>query len=143
MSQHIPLPCGQRSRSLKLSLKKLHLAFYSEIATRFMERISADEWQACRSKKLSSRLDHPGRNPYVERLIGTVRRECLDHVIILSEEHLRRILRAYFAYYHEARPHQSLARNSPVEREVELPSAGQVISIRQVGGLHHRYKRAA
>ena len=85
----------------------------------------------------------PWQNPYVERLIGTIRRECLDHVIILGEEHLRRILREYFRYYHEARPHQSLARNSPVPRGVERPSAGKVISIPHVGGLHHQYRRAA
>ena len=85
----------------------------------------------------------PWQNPYVERLIGTIRRECLDHVIILGEEHLRRILREYFRYYHEVRPHQSLARNSPVPREVEGSSAGKVRSIPQVGGLHHQYRRAA
>lgn len=85
----------------------------------------------------------PWQNPYAERLIGSIRRECLDHVIVLSEKHLRRILREYFRYYHEVRPHQSLERNSPVPREVELPSKGKVISIAQVGGLHHRYLRAA
>jgi hypothetical protein len=81
-------------------------------------------------------------NPYAERLIGTIRRECLDHVIVFSEGHLRQILREYFRYYHEVRPHQSLKRNSPVLREVELPSKGRVISIWQVGGLHHRYSGA-
>ena len=85
----------------------------------------------------------PWQNPYVERLIGTIRRECLDHVIIMSEEHLRRILGEYFDYYHEVRPHQSLARNSPIPREVEPSSAGKIISIAQVGGLHHCYRRAA
>ena len=85
----------------------------------------------------------PWQNPYVERLIGTIRRECLDHVIVLCEEHLRRILGEYIDYYHEARPHQSLGRNSPVPREVEGPAAGKVISIPHVGGLHHQYRRAA
>ena len=85
----------------------------------------------------------PWQNPYAERLIGTIRRECLDHMIVLSEEHLRRILREYFDYYHESRPHQALARNSPVPREVAPPSAGEVISIPQVGGLPSRYRRAA
>ncbi|CAN5483722.1 integrase core domain-containing protein [soil metagenome] len=85
----------------------------------------------------------PWQNPYAERLIGSVRRECLDLVIVLGEEHLRRILREYFRYYHEVRPHQSLKRNSPVPREVDLPANGGVISIPLVGGLHHRYLRAA
>jgi len=85
----------------------------------------------------------PFQNPYAERLIGSIRRECLDHLIIINEEHLRRSLRGYFDYYHHSRPHQSLERNSPTPREVELPSKGKVISIPQVGGLHHLYRRAA
>ena len=62
------------------------------------------------------------QNPYAERMIGSIRRECLDHVIVLSEGHLRRILREYFDYYHEVRPHQSLERNAPVPREIEPPA---------------------
>jgi putative transposase len=85
----------------------------------------------------------PFQNPYVERVIGSIRRECLDHLIIIGEDHLRRILREYFDYYHNSRPHQSLERNSPVLREIEPPSKGRVISIAEVGGLHHRYQRAA
>ena len=85
----------------------------------------------------------PWQSPYVERLIGTIRRECLDHCIVLNERHLRRILTEYFDYYHHARAHLSLAHNSPVARNVEPPDRGKVISIPQVGGLHHRYRRAA
>ena len=85
----------------------------------------------------------PWQNPYCERVIGSIRRECLDHVIVLNERHLCRILTEYFDYYHNSRPHLSLDRNSPSPREVEPPSQGKVISIRQVGGLHHRYSRAA
>ena len=85
----------------------------------------------------------PWQNPYAERLIGSIRRECLDHVIVLNERHLRRILRSYFAYYHEDRTHLSLDRNSPIPRKIELPEHGEVISIPKVGGLHHRYRRAA
>jgi putative transposase len=85
----------------------------------------------------------PFQNPYAERLIGSIRRECLDHLIIINEEHLRRILREYLDYYHHSRPHQSLERNSPTPREIELPPKGKVISIPQVGGLHHLYRRAA
>ncbi len=85
----------------------------------------------------------PWQNPYVERLIGSIRRECLSHVIVLNERHLRRILRSYFVYYHESRTHLSLTRNSPIAREVDPPENGKVIAIPQVGGLHHRYCRAA
>ena len=85
----------------------------------------------------------PWQNPYCERVIGSIRRECLDHVIVLNERHLCRILSEYFDYYHNSRPHLSLDRNSPTPRAVELPSQGKVISTAQVGGLHHRYSRAA
>jgi putative transposase len=85
----------------------------------------------------------PWQNPYTERLIGSIRRECLDHVIVFSEGHLRRILREHFGYYHEVRPHQSLERNAPVPREIEPPAKGKIISLPQVGGLHYRYLRAA
>jgi len=88
-------------------------------------------------------LRSPWQNPYVERLNGSIRRECLVHVIVLNETHLRRILTSYFAYYHEFRAHLSLGCNAPVPRRVEHPSEGKVIAIPQVGGLHHRYRRAA
>ena len=85
----------------------------------------------------------PWQNPYVERLIGSIRRQCLDHVIVLSAEHLRRLLASYFAYCHTSRPHLSLDRNAAIEREVEPPSKGQVVAVPQVGGLHHLCTRAA
>ncbi len=85
----------------------------------------------------------PWQNPFVERLIGSIRRDCLDHVIVLNERHLRRILTDYFHYYHHARAHLSLDRNSPVPREVEPPERGKVSSFPMVSGLHHRYRRAA
>jgi transposase InsO family protein len=85
----------------------------------------------------------PWQNPYCERVIGSIRRECVDHMIVLNEKHLHRVLTSYFEYYHEARPHLSLDRNAPLPREIEPPSEGEVISIPQVGGLHHRYTRSA
>ena len=78
----------------------------------------------------------PWQNAFVERVIGSIRRECLDHVIVLSEAHLGRILRAYLAYYNTARPHQSLDNNSPQPREVHPPDLGRVVSIpRSVGSI--------
>jgi putative transposase len=85
----------------------------------------------------------PWQNPFAERLIGSIRRECLDHVLVLGERHLRRTLTRYFAYYHEARTHLSLDKDAPDGRSVERPERGRVISIREVGGLHHRYVRRA
>ncbi len=85
----------------------------------------------------------PWQNPFVERLIGSTRHECLNHVIVLNERHLRRTLTDYFHYYHRVRPHLSLDRNSRFARDVEPPVRGKVIVIPQVGGLHHRYRRAA
>jgi transposase InsO family protein len=85
----------------------------------------------------------PWQNAYVERIIGSIRRECLDHVIILNEAHVRRILRSYFSYYHDCRTHLSLDKDSPEPRELEPSSMGEVIALPQVGGLHHRYTRQA
>ena len=85
----------------------------------------------------------PWQNSFVERVIGSIRRECLDHVIIWNEHHRRHVLRSYFDYYHNSRTHLSLERNAPNPREVEPRSSGKVVAIPQVGGLHHRYTRAA
>ena len=94
-------------------------------------------------KEVITSRKSPWQSPFVERIIGSIRRDCLDHVIILTEKHLMDILADYFSYYHYSRTHQSLDRNSPWPRTVDPPSDGKVISIPQVGGLHHRYTRAA
>jgi transposase InsO family protein len=83
----------------------------------------------------------PWQNPYVERVIGSIRQECLDHVIVLGENHLRRAVRSYVAYYNEHRTHLALTKDSPTPRPIEM--AGKVIAMPQVGGLHHRYTRLA
>jgi transposase InsO family protein len=85
----------------------------------------------------------PWQNAFVERLIGSIRRECLDHFIVLNAPHLQRILSSYFKYYHDSRTHQSLDDNSPNPRAIESPEQGKVVAIPQVGGLHHRYRRCA
>jgi putative transposase len=85
----------------------------------------------------------PWQNPFVERLIGSIRRECLDHFLIRNEAHLRWLLGRYQGYYNVARPHQSLDNNSPRPREVQPPELGRLVAIPQVGGLHHLYQRAA
>src|SRR5260221_13644526 len=85
----------------------------------------------------------PWQNPYAERLIGSIRRECLDHVIIFNEHHLRRVLSSYFQYHHDTRTHLSLGKDCPRPRRVHLPSTGKIIAFPEVGGLHHRYERRA
>jgi transposase InsO family protein len=83
----------------------------------------------------------PWQSPYVERLIGSIRRECLDHVIVRSERHLRCVLAKYLAYYHRTRTHLSLAKDAPEPRFIQRPEVGEVVAIAEVGGLHHRYER--
>jgi putative transposase len=85
----------------------------------------------------------PWQNAFAERLIGSIRRECLDHVVVFGERHLRRLLTAYFAYYHQARTHLSLDKDAPDGRPIEPPELGAIIPIPEVGGLHHRYVRRA
>ena len=83
----------------------------------------------------------PWQNCYVERVIGTLRRECTDHVIPLGEKHLLKTLLEFSTYYNESRTHQSLEGNSPVARAVE--SEGDIVATPLLGGLHHRYSRVA
>jgi putative transposase len=85
----------------------------------------------------------PWQNPFVERLIGSLRRECLDHVIVLHEHHLRRRLTDYLSYYHHHRTHRSLDEDCPESRAVEPPDQGNIIELPLVSGLHHRYTRQA
>ena len=85
----------------------------------------------------------PWRNPYVERVIGSIRRECLNHVIILNEPHMRLILSAYLDYYHRSRTHLSLGKDCPEPRSERPPGSGKIVAFPQVGGFYHRYERIA
>ena len=85
----------------------------------------------------------PWQTPFIERLIGTLRRDCLNHVIVLGEAHLRRTLSRYFRYYHKFRTHLSLEKDAPETRPVQPQDLGSVIEFSEVGGLHHRYERRA
>jgi putative transposase len=85
----------------------------------------------------------PWQNAYAERLIGSIRRECLDHVIVFHETGLRRVLRSYSEYYTHSRTHLSLEKDAPIPRPVQPPEFGKVVEFREVGGLHHRYERRA
>jgi transposase InsO family protein len=82
----------------------------------------------------------PWQNGFAERLIGSIRRECLDHIVVFGEAHLRRILRSYARYYNEVRTHRSLDKDAPVSRPVQR--IGSIKSFPILGGLHHHYARA-
>jgi transposase InsO family protein len=126
-------------------------AFPEETAPRFLlrdrDRIYGEEFRrrvaGMRIEEVMTAPHSPWQSPYVERLIGSIRRECLDHVIVLGENHLRRIMRGYIAYYHRSRTHLSLCKDAPEPRAKQPPDLGAVIEIAEVGGLHHRYERRA
>ena len=84
-----------------------------------------------------------GQNADAERVIGSIRRACLNQVMVLSEGHLRRLLASYFQYYHRWRTHLSLAMDSPDTRPVQPPEQGAVVAFPEVGGLHHHFERMA
>jgi hypothetical protein len=100
--------------------------------------IVSERWRAQRFAAAVTLAD-----PFVERLIGSIRRECLDHVIIFNERHLRHILSGYFQYHHRTRTHLSLDKDCPQPRLIQPPLAGKIIAFPEVGGLHHRYERRA
>ncbi len=85
----------------------------------------------------------PWQNPFAERVIGSIRRECLDHVIVLNERHLRRLLGDYFEHYHRWRCHRSLAMDCPEPRPAQGPEHGEVVEIAEAGGLYRHYERRA
>jgi hypothetical protein len=81
----------------------------------------------------------PWQNGYAERLIGSIRRDCLDHFVVFGERHLRHLLESYQRYYNEARTHLSLSKDAPVSRAVQ--TVGSIIAKPLLGGLHHQYVR--
>jgi putative transposase len=111
------------------------------------DRIFGDEFtkhvNAMGIQEVLSAPRSPWQRAYVERLIGTLRRECLDHVIVFNEASLFRHVKSFVAYYHDSRTHLALAKDTPNQRAVHPKDMGTVIAIPQVGGLHHRYERRA
>ena len=93
-------------------------------------------------KQVLSAPRAPWQRAYVERLIGSIRRECLDHVIVINERSLERTLKSFSSYYHRWRTHLSLGKDSPRPRCVQVPF-GNIIALPEAGGLHHRYERRA
>ncbi len=126
-------------------------AFPWDIAPKFMirdrDRAYGEEFsRRVRSlgiRTVTTAVRAPKMNCYVERLIGTIRRELFDHVIVLSERHARRLLREFQVWYNEDRVHLALEKDSPEHRPIESSEMGEVISLPRLGGLHHRYSRRA
>ena len=94
-------------------------------------------------KEMLSAPRSPWQRAYIERVIGSIRRECLDHLIVYNEASLYRHVKSFVEYYHETRTHLSLQKDAPMSRPVQPPGSGRVIALPQVGGLHHRYERRA
>ena len=128
---------------------QLREAFPWESAPRYLlrdrDRIFGHEFvnqvKAMGIKQVLSTPGSPWQRAYVERLIGSIRRECLDHLIVFNERTLKRHLRAYEAYYHKTRTHLALQKDCPEPRAVQPVEVGPIVSIPEVGGLHHRYER--
>jgi transposase InsO family protein len=102
-----------------------------------------DRVHAMGIKQVVTAARSPWQNAYVERIIGSIRRECLNHLIVFDERHLRAVLSSYFHYYHKTRTHLALDKDCPQIRPTHPPTAGKIISFPEVGGLHHRYERRA
>ncbi|HYM05388.1 MAG TPA: integrase core domain-containing protein [Terriglobales bacterium] len=109
------------------------------------DRIFGDDFthqvQDMGTQEVLSPRRSPWQRAYLERVIGTIRRECLDHVIVFNQASLHRHVKSVVAYYHESRTHLSLGKDSPESRAVQPPELGRVVAVPQVGGLHHRYER--
>jgi putative transposase len=130
---------------------QLREAFPWDTAPRYLlrdrDRIFGDDFRkqvkAMSIKEVLAAPHSPWQRAYVERVIGTIRRECLDHVIVFSEASLYRHVKSFVSYYHESRTHLSLGKDAPETRPVQAADGGPVVAIPQVGGLHHRYQRCA
>jgi putative transposase len=133
------------------AVQQLREAFPWETAPRYLlrdrDRIFGndfvDQVKAMGIQQVLSAPRSPWQRAYIERVIGTIRRECLDHVIVFNEQSLRRHLRGFMDYYHRSRTHLGLQKDTPEARSIQRAEAGRIMAIPEVGGLHHRYERRA
>jgi putative transposase len=131
--------------------QQLREAFPWETAPRYLLRdrdgifghTFVDQVRAMGMSEVLSTPGSPWQRAYIERVIGTIRRECLDHVIVFSGRSLRHYLSRFLDYYHQSRTHLGLHKDAPEPRPVQGPGAGRVVAFPEVGGLHHRYERRA
>jgi putative transposase len=128
------------------TVQQLREAFPWDTAPRYLlrdrDRIFGKDF-VDQVKQVLSAPRSPWQRAYVERVIGTIRRECLDHMIVLNERCLHRHLKSFIDYYHRSRTHLALEKDSPEPRPIQAPESGRIIAIPEVGGLHHRYERRA
>jgi transposase InsO family protein len=127
--------CGQKEEAAPRYLIRDRDEVYGERFSRQAQTL------AIREAVIAPRS--PWQNAYAERVIGCIRRECLDHVVVIGERHLLGILSKYVDYYNGTRTHLSLAKDAPDSRSVQPPSQGRVVAMPRVGGLHHEYLRRA
>jgi putative transposase len=133
------------------TVQQLRNAFPWDTAPRYLlrdrDRIFGTEFveqvQAMGIKQVLSAPRSPWQRAYVERLIGSIRRECLDHVMVFNESSLRRIVSTYCGYYHHWRTHLSLHKDTPETRTVQPETYGEIVETPEIGGLHHHYERRA
>jgi len=131
--------------------RQLVQAFYDRKPPRYLIRdrdgiyglMFQDQVKALDIEEVVTAPRSPWQSPYVERVIGTLRRECLDHVIMLGEAHLRRMIRRFLSYYHGARTHLALGKDAPERCSVQAAEHGPVIEFPEIGALQHRYERRA
>ena len=131
--------------------QQLRNAFSNDAAARFLlhdrdatfDAAFGRTVAACGLTSVRTAPRSPWQNPYVERVIGSIRRECLDQVIVFNERHLRQMLRSYVSYYQHSRTHLALGKDTPEPRAIEPAGSGRVVARPEVGGLHHRYERQA
>ena len=123
-------------------MRSVFAALMTYVASRFRSHESLRlENMGIEEVKIAPRS--PWQNPYCERVLGSMRRDALDHVIVLNARHLTRVLTAYIVYYHHWRTHRSLEMDAPEPRAVQPPELGPVRTLPEVGGLHHHYERMA
>ncbi|HEX2520500.1 MAG TPA: integrase core domain-containing protein [Terriglobia bacterium] len=140
-SRLIPRRPGQRSKSWKPSRSKPPQSIFLRDRDAIYGHGLQQQTEALGITEVLGACRSPWQRAYIERIIGSIRRDCLDHVIVFDQTSLRRILGSYLDYYHRSRTHLSLNKDTPVTRSVQ--SAGRIVAIPQVGGLHHRYERLA
>src|SRR5216683_8449183 len=143
MSPRIPRRNGRHNNCARHFRLMKSRGICSAIAIRSSATPSREQVKDMKIEEVLSAPRSPWQRAYVERVIGFIRRECLDHVIVFGESTLRRTLSCYFSYYHRTRPHLSLQKDAPEPRPIQRPELGRVVAVPEVGGLHHRYERRA
>jgi putative transposase len=149
--RHIPPRHSAPDRSREATPQQLRESFPDDATARFLlhdgdatfDAVFGRTVEAFGLTSVRTSPRSPWQNPYVERVIGSIRRECLDHVIVFNERHLRRVLRTYVTYYQRSRTHLALGKDTPEGRAIDPAASGRIVARPEVGGLHHRYERQA